>query len=201
MAARRRCRSSRARWANKGGTTSRRRAEQAPAGRRRIRCRHLCAAARQALSQTWRWEIDQINAAAQKNVNAEAVIGKGTREELRPEILRLTQQNENQRLLRESAPGLTQKMLPHRWRIYVDRAGASQRPLGGLLVFWLVTIFFSFGLLSPRNITVIGGLVLASLSTAGAIFMILELDMTFHGLINISPRPLELALEQTLITN
>ena len=48
----------------------------------------------------------------------------------------------------------------------------------------------------PANPTVIGTLTVCALSIAGAIFVILELDRPFGGLIRISNAPLREALAQ-----
>jgi hypothetical protein len=65
-----------------------------------------------------------------------------------------------------------------------------------MLVSWLVIIFFSFGLFSPRNATVIVVLLVCALSVSGSLYMILELDRPFQGLIAISSGPLSNALVQ-----
>ena len=63
-----------------------------------------------------------------------------------------------------------------------------------VLISWLAIIFMSAGLFAPGNATVIIALMLAALSVAGAIFLILELDMPFDGVIQISQRPMRNAL-------
>jgi hypothetical protein len=63
-----------------------------------------------------------------------------------------------------------------------------------VLVFWLSMIFASFGLFAPVNSTVIVVLFVCALSVAGAIFLILELDQPFAGLIRISDEPMRKAL-------
>jgi hypothetical protein len=65
-----------------------------------------------------------------------------------------------------------------------------------VLVFWLCIIFASFGLFAPRNATVIGVLGVCALSVSGAIFLILELDRSFEGLLQVSGAPLRTALAQ-----
>src|SRR5262252_7718265 len=65
-----------------------------------------------------------------------------------------------------------------------------------VLVFWLCIIFASFGLFAPRNATVIAVLCVCALSVAGAIFLILELDRSFEGLLQVSGAPLRAALAQ-----
>jgi hypothetical protein len=67
-------------------------------------------------------------------------------------------------------------------------------PFFVMLVCWLVIIFFSFGMISPPNATVITILLVCSLSTAGALYMILELDHPYGGLIEVSIAPLQSAL-------
>jgi hypothetical protein len=52
----------------------------------------------------------------------------------------------------------------------------------------------SVGLFAPQNATVIVAVMLAAFSVAGAIFLILELDMPFDGVIRISPAPMRNAL-------
>ena len=63
-----------------------------------------------------------------------------------------------------------------------------------ILTFWLVVLFASFGLFAPRNATVLAALLISALSVSGAIFLILELDQPFEGLIQISDAPLRAAL-------
>ena len=63
-----------------------------------------------------------------------------------------------------------------------------------LLIFWVTVIFLSFGLFAPRNATVVVTLFLCALSVSGAIFLIMELDRPFGGLIEISSAPLRNAL-------
>jgi hypothetical protein len=63
-----------------------------------------------------------------------------------------------------------------------------------ILVFWLTIIFATFGLFSPRNATVIVILLVCALSAAGSLFLILELDNPYAGLIKVSSAPLRNAL-------
>jgi hypothetical protein len=63
-----------------------------------------------------------------------------------------------------------------------------------VLVFWLTIIFTSFGLFAPYNTTVVATLFVCALSVSGAIFLILELDYPFGGLLRISDIPLRDAI-------
>ena len=63
-----------------------------------------------------------------------------------------------------------------------------------VLVFWLTVLFASFGLFAPRNWTVMATMLTCALSVSAAIFLVLELDRPFGGLIRISSASLQNAL-------
>ena len=63
-------------------------------------------------------------------------------------------------------------------------------------VFWLTVIFASVGVFSPRHATMVSALFVCSLSVAGALFLILEMDQPFEGLLHISSAPMREALAQ-----
>jgi hypothetical protein len=65
-----------------------------------------------------------------------------------------------------------------------------------ILVSWLVVIFLGFSVLAPPNATTILALIVSALAVSGAIFLILELDQPFGGLIGISSEPMLNALHQ-----
>ena len=65
-----------------------------------------------------------------------------------------------------------------------------------IVVSWLVVIFVGFSVIAPRNATAILALILSALAVSGAIFLILELDQPFGGLIGISSEPMLNALRQ-----
>ena len=73
-------------------------------------------------------------------------------------------------------------------------AGSIPMPFLVVLVFWLAMLFTSFGLFSPSNATVVAVLLVCALSVAGAIYLVLEMDRPFGGLIQISMAPLRNAL-------
>ncbi len=63
-------------------------------------------------------------------------------------------------------------------------------PMLIILVSWLVVIFFGFSVIAPPNATTMLALVASAFSVACAIFLILELDQPFGGLIHIPSEPL-----------
>jgi hypothetical protein len=116
-------------------------------------------------------------------------------EALYDKISEFAPQTDAQRALRAQA--LKMAMDLGRARILLS-AQESSIPTAFLivLVFWLTVILGSFGLFAPTNATVTTVFLICSLSIGGAIFLILELDRSFEGLIQISSTPLRQALAQ-----
>jgi len=65
-----------------------------------------------------------------------------------------------------------------------------------VVISWLVIIMLGFGLLTPSNATASFALLGAVLSVSGALFLIMELDRPFGGMIWISSQPMRNALSQ-----
>jgi hypothetical protein len=122
-------------------------------------------------------------------------IGRGQGiEELQHKILGLTPQNDDQRWLKTAALQISQDAATARWLVVEQLGSSIQWPFLTTLVFWLIIIFASFGLLSPRNITVVTALLASALSVAGSIYLILEMDQPYSGLIKIPSASLNTAL-------
>jgi len=116
-------------------------------------------------------------------------------ESIQDNLMQLSPRNEAQRWLQSQALEISGSIAEVRW-LLTEHREQSSLPMAFfvMLVFWLVIIFFSFGMVSPPNATVIAVLLVCSLSVAGALYMILELDRPYGGLIEISPTPLRNAL-------
>ncbi|HEX7970536.1 MAG TPA: hypothetical protein VF502_20120 [Stellaceae bacterium] len=65
-----------------------------------------------------------------------------------------------------------------------------------VLVFWLAILFMGFGMFAPANATVLAALFVGALSVAGAVFLILELDQPYEGLMRLPSAVLRNALAQ-----
>jgi len=109
-------------------------------------------------------------------------------------ILGLEPRDSSQRWLKARALERVEEVLQVRWIVFAG-AGSSVPPLFlAVLLFWLTITFASFGLFAPRNATVFAILFVAALSVAGAVFLVLELDSPFGGLLRVSPAPIQYAL-------
>jgi hypothetical protein len=111
-------------------------------------------------------------------------------------ILQLSPQNDAQRWLQSQALRVGRDIIETRWLVLGGLASSVPVLFLVVVVFWLTIIFGSFGLLAPRNATVVAVFFLASLSVAGSIFLILEMDQPFEGLMKVSSDPIRYALAQ-----
>jgi hypothetical protein len=85
-------------------------------------------------------------------------------------------------------------LLRQRW-LLIEQSGPSVRPVVlVILVSWIGLIFASFGLNAPRNATVVAAFVVCSLAIGGAVFLILEMDSPFRGVMRVSSAPMLSAL-------
>ena len=109
-------------------------------------------------------------------------------------IQQLSPQNDAQRSLKSQAVQVTTDVGQMRWLLFEQTESSISLPMLIVLIAWLAIIFVSVGLFAPPNATVVIALMLSALSVAGAIFLILELDMPFDGVIQISSAPMRNAL-------
>jgi len=82
-----------------------------------------------------------------------------------------------------------------RWLLYEQEESSVSVPMLIIVISWLAIIFVSVGLFAPPNPTVVIALMLAVFFVSGAIFLILELDQPFDGVIQISSAPMRNALQ------
>jgi hypothetical protein len=105
----------------------------------------------------------------------------------------LTPQTDAQQALKARALEQAESMLRVRWLVSASTVTSVPLPFLTVLLFWLTITFASFGLFAPRNGTVLAVLVFCALSVAGSVFLVLEMDGPFDGVIKVSPGPLTYA--------
>lgn len=89
-------------------------------------------------------------------------------------------------------------LLRERW-LLIEHAGPSVHPLIiWLLVSWIVAIFISFGINAPRHATMIAAFFVVSVAIGSSMFLVLEMDTPFEGVLRISSRPMQIALTHML---
>jgi hypothetical protein len=127
-----------------------------------------------------------------------ATIGPGASpvEALFDRLQDLSPQNETQRALQSQALTMALDLARTRVLLFEQLRSSIPVPFLVVLVFWLAIIFASFGLFAPTNTTVIATFFVCALSVSGAVFLILELDRSFEGFVQVSSAPLRAALAQ-----
>jgi hypothetical protein len=118
----------------------------------------------------------------------------GSFEIIYDKIAELSPQSEPQRSLQGQALSMASNLGRTRLLLFANAGSSIPYPFLLVLVFWLTIIFASFGLFAPRNGTVVAAFLVTTLSVSGAIFLILELDRSFEGILQVSSAPLRAAL-------
>lgn len=117
-------------------------------------------------------------------------------EEVENQILQLAPATDAQRWFKSEALRLTEDVIKARWRALGSQEGSVPLLFLTVVIFWLTVTFVSFGLYAPANASVIIVLLVSALSVAAAVFLTLELDDPFEGLITISSGPMRFVLTQ-----
>lgn len=108
-------------------------------------------------------------------------------------ILALPPHSQRSGLTDQAAAGI-RDVVRRRW-ILIEESGSAVSPIVlTALALWLGLVFASFGYNAPRNGFVVAVLLVCAASVAGAIFLIVEMDGSFTGLIVVPSDPLQRAL-------
>jgi len=129
-------------------------------------------------------------------LNARSGDGAFGIEEVQEKLRALVPAGDSQRWLQVRGLQLTTELAQMRWLSIDQHRGSIPTPFLVALVFWLAVIFFSFGLFAPRHATIYAVIFACALSVSSAIFLILELDRPFEGLLAISEAPLRNAIAE-----
>ncbi len=136
------------------------------------------------------WPEDNIGQAVTASGSGQVVL-----ETVQEQLCQLSPRTDAQRWLQSQALQVSSELAEGRW-LLIEQLGQRTLPMPFfvMLVLWLILIFTSFGLFSPPNGTVIIVLLVCALSAAGSLFLIIELDTPYQGLIKVSSAPLTTAL-------
>jgi len=115
-------------------------------------------------------------------------------EALFAEIQKLAPKNDSQTLFKSQSISTAMDLGQMRWLEFEQADSTISKPLLYILTFWLTILFVSFGMFAPSNSTVVVALLMAALAVSGAIFLMMELNSPFHGILHISSAPFDNAL-------
>ena len=123
--------------------------------------------------------------ATQKSVNANI-----------EQLLSLSPKTDAERMMQSRAVQESEAISQSRLLMFEQLGGSIPWPFLTVLIFWICVLFLGFGLFARFNTTVTVALLVGALSVAGAIFLILELNDPYRGLMRISDEPLRNAIGQ-----
>jgi hypothetical protein len=125
-------------------------------------------------------------------LNSPEIIGR--MEEFGHRIGGLQPSTDAQRELRARALRINDEVFAARSLILLRREGSLPKALMFVLVGWLAIIFGTFGVLAPRNATIIVAFWMCALCASGAVFLILEMDTPLDGIVTVSVRAMREAV-------
>ena len=109
-------------------------------------------------------------------------------------VRRLSPRNDAQSSLKAEALKISLEVSEIRALALAQEDNSIPIPFLVVLVFWLVILFAGLGLFSPPNFTVATALCICALAVSAAVFMIIEMDDAFVGVMRISSEPLRNAM-------
>ena len=104
-------------------------------------------------------------------------------------VQQLSPHDDEQRGLKGQASAAVLELAQLRILLMTQATPAISQPLLVIVISWLVVIFLGFSVVSPTNSTTGIALLVAALAVTGAVFLILELDRPFDGLLSVSGEP------------
>jgi hypothetical protein len=126
--------------------------------------------------------------------NLRAPMSPAAGEDLMDRVANMPATTDAQRLAKSRALQLITQIGETRGLLYEQAGGSLSWPFFVILVFWVVMLFVGFGFLTRSNATVLVAFFVGALSVAGAIFLILEMNRPYSGLMQISSAPIRSAL-------
>jgi hypothetical protein len=109
-------------------------------------------------------------------------------------IISLASDTTLRQMLRASALQSREGLLQTRWQL-IEREGTSIQPVFLIvLVTWIVLIFLAFGYNAPWNATVVSAFFISSVALSACLFIIVEMDSPFDGVITVSSHAMRDAL-------
>jgi hypothetical protein len=150
----------------------------------------LRASVADMIERTWPEENSQSGQSGEKSRT------EGRYEGLYEKMQALTPKNDAQRAIQAQAMKTATDIGQTRWLLFAQEGSSIPTPFLIVMVSWLALLLASFGLFAPPNATTLITLLVCALAISSAIFLILELDRPFGGIIHISSAPLRNALGQ-----
>jgi hypothetical protein len=127
-------------------------------------------------------------------VNLDPALGRAQTDMFFAMLDNLAPKTAAQSRAQDAAWQLAASVIKMRTLMYEQISRSISWPLLVVLIFWVSVLFLGFGLFARFHATLIVTLLVGAISVAGAIFLILELNNPYTGLIRLSDAPIRSAL-------
>jgi hypothetical protein len=111
-------------------------------------------------------------------------------------LLKLESHDDTERALKAQAVSMAIELGQLLSLMEAESTSAISKPLLLIVVLWLMTIFLGFSLIAPAVATAMAALIASAFCAAGAIYLILEMDQPFIGIVRLSSKPMRDVLQQ-----
>ena len=109
-------------------------------------------------------------------------------------VRKLSPHSDEQKALKAEVVRISLEVAQIRAAALTQQNSSIPVPFLVVLIFWLAILFIGFGLFAPPNLTVVAALFVCAVSVSAAIFMVIEMDEAFTGIMRVSGEPLSNAL-------
>jgi hypothetical protein len=151
-----------------------------------------------AIADTWPSESPPIGSYPRRQPGTPATIENPELTDLLTEIdvatMRLNPAGTYQDRVASLIHNTMEATLRTRWRLIESASSTIDWPFFVVLMLWLAVIFMVFALTSPRHAVMQVVIALSAISLASVVYVILELDTPFSGMMMVSSEPLRDAL-------
>ncbi len=151
--------------------------------------------AREHLRRYLRVTIGRLEKYESKSDVPESVSKLSVDDVMNRPVRNLKPENDEQKEIKEHVMEAVRGLADDRWMLIAQSFNPLPNIFLLLMFFWLVVLFAGFGILSPRNRTVGGALVVCALSMAGAVYLIMEMNRPLDGSFRVPSTPLKIALD------
>jgi hypothetical protein len=121
---------------------------------------------------------------------------EGKYEGLYEKIQELTPKNDAQRAYQAQALKIATDTAQARWLLFAQKNSSIPPAFLVVMFFWITLLMTSFSLFAPPNSVVFATLLVCALAVSSAVFLFMELDQPYGGIIHVSSDPLRDAQAQ-----
>ncbi len=115
---------------------------------------------------------------------------------IRETLRRLEPQSEAQKIAHARLMGLTDTLMLSGSKLIETDDAEIPGPLFGVVDAWLAVIFLGFGVFAPTNRVTVLAIGTSAVAVSMAVFLVVEMNSAFDGLIKIPSRMMEQVLDQ-----